>query len=178
MMKLERIVAEIEKTKETISKQQARLRELEAQKTEVENLQIVQMVRALRMTPAELSGIAVVKAYGAALVDRPGFAFFLAGAGLRHYRTKPIMTVTETAQTTPETIRRTPKRTQTPGKQSLRKIRGTAYDVVYKICSLKFGLFITVMMIAQLLSKIYKLNENIIEAMYISKYFIENTLSK
>lgn len=54
MMKLERIVAEIEKTKETISKQQARLRELEAQKTEVENLQIVQMVRALRMTPAEL----------------------------------------------------------------------------------------------------------------------------
>lgn len=55
MMKLERIVAEIEKTKETISKQQARLRELEAQKTEAENLQIVQMVRALRMTPAELS---------------------------------------------------------------------------------------------------------------------------
>ena len=45
-MKLERIVAEIEKTKETISKQQGRLRELEAQKTEVENLQIVQMVRA------------------------------------------------------------------------------------------------------------------------------------
>lgn len=55
MMKLERIVAEIEKTKETISKQQAKLRELEAQKTEAENLQIVQMVRALRMTPAELS---------------------------------------------------------------------------------------------------------------------------
>lgn len=55
MMKLERIVAEIEKTKDVISKQQGRLRELEAQKTEVENLQIVQMVRALRMTPAELS---------------------------------------------------------------------------------------------------------------------------
>ena len=32
MMKLERIIAEIEKTKDTISKQQARLRELEAQK--------------------------------------------------------------------------------------------------------------------------------------------------
>ena len=55
MMKLERIIAEIEKTKDAISKQQGRLRELEAQKTEVENLQIVQMVRALRMTPAELS---------------------------------------------------------------------------------------------------------------------------
>ena len=55
MMKLERIIAEIDKTKDAISKQQGRLRELEAQKTEVENLQIVQMVRALRMTPAELS---------------------------------------------------------------------------------------------------------------------------
>lgn len=55
MMKLERIEAEIAKTKETISRQQGRLRELEAQKTEVENLQIVQMVRALRMNPAELS---------------------------------------------------------------------------------------------------------------------------
>lgn len=55
MMKLERIIADIEKTKEAISKQQARLRELETQKTETENLQIVQMVRALRMTPAELS---------------------------------------------------------------------------------------------------------------------------
>ena len=52
MMKLERIVAEIERTKETISKQQGRLRELEAQKTKAENLQIVQMVRALRITPA------------------------------------------------------------------------------------------------------------------------------
>lgn len=55
MMKLERIEAEIAKTKDAISKQQARLRELEAQKTEIENLQIVQMVRAMRMTPAELS---------------------------------------------------------------------------------------------------------------------------
>lgn len=55
MMKLERIIGEIEKTKEIISKQQNRLRKLEEQKTEVENLQIVQMVRALHMTPAELS---------------------------------------------------------------------------------------------------------------------------
>ena len=55
MMKLERIEQEIAKTKDAISKQQTRLKELEAQKTEVENLQIVQMVRAMRMTPAELS---------------------------------------------------------------------------------------------------------------------------
>ena len=55
MMKLERIIREIEQTKEIISKQQSRLRKLEEQKTESENLQIVQMVRALHMTPAELS---------------------------------------------------------------------------------------------------------------------------
>ena len=66
MMKLERIVAEIEKTKEIISKQQGRLRELEAQKTEAENLQIVQMVRALRMTPAELSAFLQGKSDNAA----------------------------------------------------------------------------------------------------------------
>jgi len=35
MMKLERIIAEIEKAKETNPKQQSRLRELEAQKTEI-----------------------------------------------------------------------------------------------------------------------------------------------
>ena len=69
MMKLERIIAEIEKTKETISKQQGRLRELEAQKTEVENLQIVQMVRALRMTPAELSNFLHGKPDNAAATD-------------------------------------------------------------------------------------------------------------
>ena len=53
--KLDRIDAEIAKTREKISEQQARLKELLSQKTELENLQIVQMVRALRMTPAELS---------------------------------------------------------------------------------------------------------------------------
>ena len=55
MMKLERIIAEIERTKETISKQQGRLRELEAQKTEAENLQIVQLVRSMRLSPQELT---------------------------------------------------------------------------------------------------------------------------
>ena len=57
MMKLERIIAEIDKTKDAISKQQARLRELEAQKTEAENLQIVQLVRSMRLSPHELSAM-------------------------------------------------------------------------------------------------------------------------
>ena len=53
--KIDRINREIEKTREKITEYQNKLKGLEAQKTEVENLQIVQMVRALRMTPAELS---------------------------------------------------------------------------------------------------------------------------
>ena len=52
--KIERIDQEIAKTREKIAEQQEKLKDLEAQKTEAENLEIVQMVRALRMTPAQL----------------------------------------------------------------------------------------------------------------------------
>lgn len=52
--KIERIDQEIQKTREKIAEQQEKLKSLEAQKTEAENLEIVQMVRALRMTPAQL----------------------------------------------------------------------------------------------------------------------------
>ena len=55
--KIERIDQEIAKTREKIAEQQEKLKALEAQKTEAENLEIVQMVRAMRMTPAELSAI-------------------------------------------------------------------------------------------------------------------------
>ena len=54
--KIERIDQEIAKTREKIAEQQEKLKDLEAQKTEAENLEIVQMVRALRMTSAMLSG--------------------------------------------------------------------------------------------------------------------------
>ena len=55
--KIERIDQEIAKTREKIAVQQEKLKDLEAQKTEAENLEIVQMVRALRMTPAQLSAM-------------------------------------------------------------------------------------------------------------------------
>ena len=55
--KIERIDQEIAKTREKIAEQQDKLKTLEAQKTEAENLEIVQMVRALRMTPAQLSAM-------------------------------------------------------------------------------------------------------------------------
>ena len=52
-----KIEAEIEKVKGKIATQQARLRELEQQKTELENTEIVGMVRGLEVTPEELASI-------------------------------------------------------------------------------------------------------------------------
>ena len=52
--KIDRINKEIAKTREKITEYQIKLKGLEAQKTEAENLEIVQLVRAMRMTPQEL----------------------------------------------------------------------------------------------------------------------------
>lgn len=53
-MKIEKIEKEMQRTREKITEYQNRLKELDAQKTEAENLQIVQMVRSMRMSPQEL----------------------------------------------------------------------------------------------------------------------------
>lgn len=53
--KINRIDKEIQKTREKITEYQNKLKELQAQKTEAENLQIIQMVRSMRLTPQELS---------------------------------------------------------------------------------------------------------------------------
>ena len=55
--KIERIDQETAKTREKIAEQQEKLKDLEAQKTEAENLEIVQMVRALRLTPEQLNAM-------------------------------------------------------------------------------------------------------------------------
>ena len=57
MSKIERIDKEIQKTREKITEYQNRLRGLEAQKTEAENLQIIALVRSMRLTPAELTAL-------------------------------------------------------------------------------------------------------------------------
>ena len=57
MSKIERIEKEIQKTREKITEYQNKLRGLEAQKTEAENLQIVQRVRSMRLTPQELTAM-------------------------------------------------------------------------------------------------------------------------
>ena len=57
--KIDRINKEIAKTREKITEYQNKLKGLEAQKTEAENLEIVQLVRAMRLTPQELNAMPV-----------------------------------------------------------------------------------------------------------------------
>ena len=61
MNKLTKLQMEIDKIKQKISEQQTRLRELELQKTEIENTEIVELVRSMKMNTSELSTF--LKAY-------------------------------------------------------------------------------------------------------------------
>jgi hypothetical protein len=54
-MKLERIENEMQRVREKIAEQQTRLKELDAQRSEAENLLIVGIVRAMCVTREELS---------------------------------------------------------------------------------------------------------------------------
>ena len=69
MATVEKIRKDIEKTKEKIAEQQRRLRTLEAQLTEEENLEIVRMVKAVKMDNRELT--AFLKAYASGLITLP-----------------------------------------------------------------------------------------------------------
>ena len=55
--KNDRINREIVNTREKMAEYQEKLKTLEAQKTEAGNLEIFQMFRALRMTPAQLNAM-------------------------------------------------------------------------------------------------------------------------
>ena len=68
MATVEKIRRDIEKTREKISEQQKRLA-LEAQLTEEENLEIVRMVKAVKMDNRELT--AFLKAYASGLITLP-----------------------------------------------------------------------------------------------------------
>ena len=59
--KITKVCAEIEKTKAKISEYNSRQRELEKQKTELENTEIVELVRGVEASPAELA--AFIKAF-------------------------------------------------------------------------------------------------------------------
>lgn len=53
--KIQKVAAEIEKTKEKIKELQALLPELEKQKTDLENLEIITLVRSASIAPENLA---------------------------------------------------------------------------------------------------------------------------
>ena len=55
MTKLEKIDKELDKAREKAAEWQAKVRDLEKQRQEEENSMIVQTVRSLKLTPAELA---------------------------------------------------------------------------------------------------------------------------
>ena len=59
--KLTKLHMEMDKIKQKISEQQTKLRELEHQKPEIENTEIVELVRSMKMNTSELSTF--LKAY-------------------------------------------------------------------------------------------------------------------
>ena len=69
MATVEKIRKDIEKTKKKIAEQQKRLRSLEVQLAEEENLEIVRMFKAVRMDNKELT--AFLKAYASGLITLP-----------------------------------------------------------------------------------------------------------
>ena len=71
--KLDRLEKDIEKTKDKIAALQKQLRELEAAKTEQENLQIIQLVRGLNMTPQEFAAFVRGGALQAPPAPQPEF---------------------------------------------------------------------------------------------------------
>lgn len=69
--KLDRIEKEIHKTRQKITEFQNQLKELEAEKTEQENLQIIQLVRGMNMTKDEFAAFLRGGAAGAAPTATP-----------------------------------------------------------------------------------------------------------
>lgn len=54
--KIDRLSRDIEKARDKISEMQARLRDMEKQKVEMENSEIVAMFRSINIAPQELAG--------------------------------------------------------------------------------------------------------------------------
>jgi chromosome segregation ATPase len=82
MTKLEKIEREMQKTKEKITQLQTRLKELDREFAEQEDLQIVEAIRALKLTREELRDFI---GKGALPQDRPG-----AVSSARYAKKKPV----------------------------------------------------------------------------------------
>ena len=73
--KLDRIEKDIAKTRAKILEQQNRLKALEAQKTEEENAQIVQMVKAVHLDGAQLAAFLSAYANGEIILPQQEAAY-------------------------------------------------------------------------------------------------------
>lgn len=73
--KLDRIEKDIAKTRAKILEQQNRLKALEAQKTEEENAQIVQMVKAVHLDGAQLAAFLAAYANGEIILPQQEAAY-------------------------------------------------------------------------------------------------------
>jgi len=69
-LKITRVAGEIEKMKVKLAEAQARLRELEKQKTELENAELVAAVRGMKATPEELEAFLAARR-GVTLPEHP-----------------------------------------------------------------------------------------------------------
>lgn len=69
--KLDRIEKDIAKTRAKILEQQSRLKALEAQKTEEENAQIVQLVKAVNLDQTQLAAFLSAYANGEIVLPQP-----------------------------------------------------------------------------------------------------------
>ena len=69
MATIDKIRSDMAKTKVKIAEQQKRLRELEQKAAEEENLEIVRMVKAVRMDNKELT--AFLRAYASGMISLP-----------------------------------------------------------------------------------------------------------
>lgn len=71
--KIQKIITEIEKTRARITEGQERLRELERQRTELENTEIVALFRSLDITPGDLRSFAVAMKENAVPKEAPAY---------------------------------------------------------------------------------------------------------
>jgi len=70
--KIERVSKEIQKVKDKLSEHQARLRELEKQKTELENMEIVDAVRGMDISLADLAALLAAGKLGGGALSSSG----------------------------------------------------------------------------------------------------------
>ena len=73
--KLDRIEKDIEKTRAKILDYQSSLKELEARKTEEENAQIVQLVKAVKIDQTQLAAFLAAYANGEIALPQPDAAY-------------------------------------------------------------------------------------------------------